>query len=60
MTASEQNQQTEETQSVDQRSFFQRNKRWLISLGVFTMMIVVLVAMSYLWLPGYAKSQLET
>ncbi|MFZ1850850.1 MAG: DUF748 domain-containing protein [Nitrosomonas sp.] len=59
MTASEQNQQTEETQSVDQRSFFQRNKRWLISLSVFSTIIVVLVAMSYLWLPGYAKSQLE-
>lgn len=59
MTSSEQNQPTEDVHSVDQRSFIQRNKRWLIGLGVFTTIIVILVAMSYLWLPGYAKSQLE-
>lgn len=59
MTTSEQNQQTEEIHSVDQRNFIQRNKRWIIGLGVSTTMIVILVAMSYLWLPGYAKSQLE-
>ncbi|MBP6075664.1 MAG: DUF748 domain-containing protein [Nitrosomonas sp.] len=34
-------------------------RRLTISLGVIVALIVLLVALSYLWLPGYAKSQLE-
>ena len=34
-------------------------KRLIISLGVIVALIVLLGALSYFWLPGYAKSQLE-
>ncbi|WP_244073651.1 DUF748 domain-containing protein [Nitrosomonas sp. PY1] len=36
-----------------------RNKRWKIVLGVIFALILILAALSYWWLPGYAKSQLE-
>ncbi|MER2513061.1 MAG: DUF748 domain-containing protein [Nitrosomonas ureae] len=34
-------------------------KRLGISLGVIAVLIILLAAISYFWLPGYAKSQLE-
>ncbi len=34
-------------------------KRLSISLGVITALIILIAALSYFWLPGYAKSQLE-
>ncbi|SFE90303.1 DUF748 domain-containing protein [Nitrosomonas sp. Nm166] len=34
-------------------------KRLSISLGVIAILIVLITALSYFWLPGYAKSQLE-
>lgn len=34
-------------------------KRLGISLGVIAIVIILLAAISYFWLPGYAKSQLE-
>ncbi|PXW88926.1 uncharacterized protein involved in outer membrane biogenesis [Nitrosomonas sp. Nm84] len=37
-----------------------RYKRLSISLGIVVALIALLVALSYFWLPGYAKSQLET
>ncbi len=45
------------TSTVQQRLIPYR--RLIISLGVIVALIVLLVALSYLWLPGYAKSQLE-
>ena len=36
-----------------------RYKRLSISLGIVFALIALLVALSYFWLPGYAKSQLE-
>lgn len=45
------------TSTVQQRLIPYR--RLIISLGVLVALIVLLVALSYLWLPGYAKSQLE-
>lgn len=38
---------------------FIRRKRLGISLGVIAILVILLVALSYFWLPGYAKSQLE-
>ena len=34
-------------------------KRLGISLGVIAVLIILLAAISYFWLPGYAKSQIE-
>jgi len=39
---------------------FIRYKRLIISLGVITALIVIVGALITFWLPGYAKSQLET
>lgn len=36
-----------------------RYKRLSISLGIVFALIALLAALSYFWLPGYAKSQLE-
>ncbi len=36
-----------------------RYKRLSISLGIVVALIALLTALSYFWLPGYAKSQLE-
>lgn len=36
-----------------------RYKRLSISLGIVVALIALLAALSYFWLPGYAKSQLE-
>lgn len=45
------------TTTIPQR--FIRHKRLSISLGVIAIFIILLAALSYFWLPGYAKSQLE-
>lgn len=45
------------TTTIPQRSI--RYKRLSISLGVIAILIILLAALSYFWLPGYAKSQLE-
>jgi len=45
------------TSSKQQRLYF--TKRLIISIAVVVAVIVLLAALSYLWLPGYAKSQLE-
>ncbi|WP_293005540.1 DUF748 domain-containing protein [Nitrosomonas sp.] len=45
------------TTTIQQR--FIRHKRLNISLGVIAILIILLAALSYFWLPGYAKSQLE-
>ncbi len=45
------------TTTIPQR--FIRHKRLSISLGVIAILIILLAALSYFWLPGYAKSQLE-
>ncbi len=45
------------TSTVQQRLIPYR--RLIVSLGVIVALIVLLAALSYFWLPGYAKSQLE-
>lgn len=44
--------------STKQQRFFS-NKRLIISFAVIVVLIVFLAALTYFWLPGYAKSQLE-
>ncbi len=36
-----------------------RYKRTLISFGIIVALLFILAALSYFWLPGYAKSQIE-
>ena len=59
MTSTEQIQHPEGIPPTDKRGFWVRNKRWTISLSVICALILTLIALSYWWLPGYAKSQLE-
>ncbi|MBL8497263.1 DUF748 domain-containing protein [Nitrosomonas sp. JL21] len=45
------------TTTVRQR--FISHKRLIISVGVIAALILLIAALSYFWLPGYAKSQIE-
>jgi hypothetical protein len=45
------------TSTVQQRLI--SHKRLIISVGTIVALIALLAALSYFWLPGYAKSQLE-
>ena len=36
-----------------------RYKRTLVTFGIIIALLFILMALSYFWLPGYAKSQLE-
>ena len=41
------------------RQRFISHKRLIISVGVIAGLILLIAALSYFWLPGYAKTQLE-